>query len=681
MATNSAVNSPLSGTTGTGQFVGNTSPVIKGYNYAVDVGAADAYAVVFSPVISSLVADFKIDVLIDNDNTGASTLTVDSNPAKNIVNPDGSALGGGALLSGMIATFAYNGTEFQLMNSALAGATGATPSQVQTDAFNSGTEAGSTNAFVVDLSPVPVLNDGLRVSFIPSGANTSPVPTLDLNSNGATVIQLMNGGTLLAGDLDTNTLANVTWNSAIPAWLLENPRISMQTYYVALTDAGSADAYVVGLPSTVIAYTDNLTIVFNPANNCTGASTLDAGFGAKALVKQGQAALVLNDIVAGTNMIVVYSADNDNFQLINPQIAGSGTVTDVQVQSNAFNSGVDSGAADAYDIAVTPAITTPYPNMILCFNPANGSLSGSSTIALNGGTPLSVYSYNGTPNAAGDIAANVPCMCVADGAGTSWQLMNPLNAGLTPKYVTQGQYLFYPDAGVAADVYVATAGGVYAGQPSVAPFAGTQVIFLPANTNTGASTLNFNGGGAVAIEYNGLPLISGMMIANKISILEYDGTVWELINPAFSYSSQVYGTQTNDDAAAGFLGEEIEAVILQGAGVNLTTGTPTDIAVIAVGAGDWNVEGNVNFLGDTGTTTTLLQGWINTTSATFPNGAYTASQFFSTALALGANNLGFVVPSTQVKMSAPGNIYLSCTTAFAISTLEGSGKIWARRPR
>lgn len=355
MATNNAVNSPLAGTTGLGQFVGDSSPVIKGYNFAVDSGAANAYVANFTPSVGSLVQDFRLDVLITNANSGTSTLKINGNAPINIINPDGSNIAANALLPGMLATFAYASGSFQLMNSAL---------------------------------------NGLGV-------------------------------------------------------------------------------------------------------------------------------------------------------------------TAAQVQSNAFNQGVDSGIANAYDVAVSPAITTPYNGMLLTYEPQAGNNSSNVTIALNGGAAFGVFSYNGSLPLPSDIEGFTPTFFIFSTANNAWFLINPQQFVKIPQHVTQGEYLYYPDQGVAPNVYIATPGIASAFQPPGSPTVGQPFVFIPANSNSGASTLDYNANGALAIQYKGSALVGGEMVVNLISLIFYDGTQYQLINSQVSSGgSSPWTAGAGTDSAIGGDGTE-----------------------------------------------------------------------------------------------------------------------------
>lgn len=86
-------------------------------NYLVDTGAANAYAVTFAgSLTTSYTAGLLIAFKAANANTGASTLNVNSLGVKNIVRPDGTALGSGEIPANGIALVCYDGTNFQLLS-------------------------------------------------------------------------------------------------------------------------------------------------------------------------------------------------------------------------------------------------------------------------------------------------------------------------------------------------------------------------------------------------------------------------------------------------------------------------------------------------------------------------------------------------------------------------------------
>lgn len=151
-------------------------------------------------------------------------------------------------------------------------------------------------------------------------------------------------------------------------------------------------------------------------------------------------------------------------------------------------------------------------------------------------------------------------------------------------------------------------------------------------------------------------------------------------------TGQVPGTATNDDAAAGNIGEYVSSTVLVGSEVGLITETTTDITSISLTPGDWDVRGAICF--DVASTTVLniLIGWVSTSSATLPtapnNGGFFWNQFANSGgLVPGAAPECYPVGIMRVSLAAAGSVYLSTRTAFTTSTLKAYGFIAARRVR
>lgn len=137
----------------------------------------------------------------------------------------------------------------------------------------------------------------------------------------------------------------------------------------------------------------------------------------------------------------------------------------------------------------------------------------------------------------------------------------------------------------------------------------------------------------------------------------------------------IAGTTTNDSAAAGAFGEYQTA---NTAGVALTNGVPANATSISLTAGDWDVEGVVQF-SPAGTTqfTQLIIG-ISATSATFGAlGTFTTLQH---AFTTGASNT-IPTPVVRLSLAATTTVYVVAQAGFTVSTMSASGFIRARRVR
>jgi len=80
--------------------------------------------------------------------------------------------------------------------------------------------------------------------------------------------------------------------------------------------------------------------------------------------------------------------------------------------------------------------------------------------------------------------------------------------------------------------------------PAISAYeSGLHVRLKAANSTTGATTLNLNGLGAKAVQYNNAALVSGEIGQNLYHNAVYDGTQFQLLNPAMSASTRTLPAQ------------------------------------------------------------------------------------------------------------------------------------------
>jgi len=85
-------------------------------NYADDIGTANNYFINISGVTTTYVAGIRFQFKAANDNTGNSSLDVNGQGPKGIVQKDGTDIRPYTIIAGQIVDVLYNGTNFQLMN-------------------------------------------------------------------------------------------------------------------------------------------------------------------------------------------------------------------------------------------------------------------------------------------------------------------------------------------------------------------------------------------------------------------------------------------------------------------------------------------------------------------------------------------------------------------------------------
>jgi hypothetical protein len=205
----------------------------------------------------------------------------------------------------------------------------------------------------------------------------------------------------------------------------------------------------------------------------------------------------------------------------------------------------------------------------------------------------------------------------------------------------------------------------------------TNCTGLPVSTGisgfgTGVATAlaaNVNGSGAISLTTSP-SFVTPTLGAATATSLTFSPTTGGIV-----------GTTTNDNTTAGDVGEIIESTVLIGSAVSMSSTIAKDITSISLTAGDWDTWGNIWTNPAGSTTTSILAGWINTSSATQPtapgSGAFNSYQFTSVAGAA----MGLFVGQRRLSLSGNTTVYLSATIQFAVSTMSAYGYICARRRR
>ncbi len=156
-----------------------------------------------------------------------------------------------------------------------------------------------------------------------------------------------------------------------------------------------------------------------------------------------------------------------------------------------------------------------------------------------------------------------------------------------------------------------------------------------------------------------------------------------LTQVAFSTTSGIIGTTTNDNAAAGSVGEYVSDSVSFGAPVALTTDTAANITSISLTAGDWDVWGMVGLVGAAGTLLQYCAGWSSQTSATNPGNDLVAQTVYSASgvAVFASARPSFTIQQARISLSGTTTIYLSAQAGFSVDTCSAFGNIRARRRR
>lgn len=146
---------------------------------------------------------------------------------------------------------------------------------------------------------------------------------------------------------------------------------------------------------------------------------------------------------------------------------------------------------------------------------------------------------------------------------------------------------------------------------------------------------------------------------------------------------QQEGTNTNDDAAAGQVGEIVTGTVAFASRASISAATVTNITNISLTAGDWDVEGSFGIFPANTTTVRLIAVCSNSTSATLDSVEARGQIDFGTGRSTSDGSAAMVIPFARRRFSLASTttVYLIGYVDFAVSTCEAFGKITARRVR
>src|SRR5260221_2308651 len=146
----------------------------------------------------------------------------------------------------------------------------------------------------------------------------------------------------------------------------------------------------------------------------------------------------------------------------------------------------------------------------------------------------------------------------------------------------------------------------------------------------------------------------------------------------FASGNGVQGSNTNGSVSAGYVGEFVSSYKASGSPVALSTNTPANMTSISLTAGDWDVEGNVNF-SLTGATTTAFQAGLSSTSATLPTDGSECYSAVVTTILTDTETIELTLK--RFSLSGTTTIYAVATATFSVGSIGVFGGLTARRIR
>ncbi len=141
------------------------------------------------------------------------------------------------------------------------------------------------------------------------------------------------------------------------------------------------------------------------------------------------------------------------------------------------------------------------------------------------------------------------------------------------------------------------------------------------------------------------------------------------------------GTATNNNAAAGNIGEFAESTVLVGGGASVVSGVVTNITSLSLTAGDWETWGNIALAPSGGATITGIQGWMSQTSGMVPTYPNTGGIFLLGGGLSIQNSIIVPVGRQRQSLASTTTVYLTGDVLFSGGAVVIYGYLAARRIR
>jgi hypothetical protein len=477
--------------------------------------------------------------------------------------------------------------------------------------------------------------------------------TSDL-ANGLSTCITKDGQTAITANISlnnfkvTNLAAGTAATDAVRLGQLQNGAASVVT-------VSGTDTYTGTMSPALTAYAAGNTFTFVVPNTNTTSCTLNIdGLGAKALTRDGSTALVAGDLVAGSEILIVY--DGTRFQVLNS------------------NSKTTLNLTNALAVASGGTGQNSYTNGQLLIGNTTGNTLTKSTLTAGSGVTITngggsiIISATGSGGTVTAVTATSP---VQSTGGTAPVISMPVATGSVNGYLSSADWTTFNNKGSG------TVTSVTATSPVASTGGTTPVISMPAATTSVSgyltaadwTTFNNKGNGTVtAVSVASANGFAGSSSGGATPALTLSTTVTGLLKgngtaisaassgtdyaPATSGSSILYG-----NGAGGF------SNVTVGSGLSFSTGTLT-----ATGSG-----GTVTSVGMTVPTFLAVAGSPVTTSGTL------AVSLSGTALPVANGGTGQTTYTDGQLLigNSTGNT-LSKTTLTAgsgISITNGSGSI------
>jgi hypothetical protein len=201
------------------------------------------------------------------------------------------------------------------------------------------------------------------------------------------------------------------------------------------------------------------------------------------------------------------------------------------------------------------------------------------------------------------------------------------------------------------------------------------------NINSGIATIT-----TPALIQFGMGSISSLNLRQgEDLILTSDGTNYDVLwssGSLFARAGQIPGTATNDNAAAGNVGEFLFSVVPSGSGPGLVSSTAVAVAGVNLTPGDWDVQAMIGFVGGAATQVAYAIGSLSTAQGGITGGYGSVWQAYYNAGPFSSiGSIMLPISSVRYTPTSTTTVWLNAQVGFTPGSVSAFGTIRARRVR
>lgn len=301
------------------------------------------------------------------------------------------------------------------------------PAAFQSNKWTYADDTGTANAVVVSLSPAPLsIGKGMSITIKKIASQNTGPATVNVNGGGAVAIRTISGTALVGGEMPPSAMLGLRFDGTF--WQLATVSTAGAGGPLFDGDATGTNTYTISnLAPPAGALVNRMMIKATFANDNTGASTLNIGFGSNPIVYANGNPLTGGEIT--DEHLLTYSTALASWELLTPTIAPPA------VQPITARYGPDASTISGQILStMVPSITSYQSGYLYTVTGLLFACPGASTANFGPGV-RNITRADGSACQAGDFTTGQDLVLSFD--GTNFQIVNLLSQNLPASAIVQ----------------------------------------------------------------------------------------------------------------------------------------------------------------------------------------------------------------------------------------------------